>query len=347
MTRVVFFGGIGRNDEFGGEASKNKEIIQALRANGYNVVEIDTLHSSSRPAKLVRAILKLLWEWIMHSNATFIFSTSLGNVYTLFKLLSHLGKRRVAYWGIGGWFADRIAQGEFNATLLSQFLTTTIVEGEKMKQTLLANGFKNENVIVCPNFKSISSPPINKPNHISTTKFYFLSRIIPDKGTRIIFDAMNLIGRDLDYEVDFYGPVEDDYREEFHKSISQHPKATYKGSIRLMTPQDYTPLQSYHYMLFPSYWRGEGMPGAVVDAMIAGTPVIASDYNLNREFVIDGQNGIIVQTHSAQSLASAMTKAILDRQMHTRMASNCAAFASKWNTANVLTSGLLQQIVNP
>ncbi len=59
-------------------------------------------------------------------------------------------------------------------------------------------------------------------------------------------------------------------------------------------------------MLFPTYWKGEGFPGVIIDAFVAGLPVIATDWNMNTEIIEDGVNGFIIEPKSSAALAEKM-----------------------------------------
>jgi glycosyltransferase involved in cell wall biosynthesis len=53
-------------------------------------------------------------------------------------------------------------------------------------------------------------------------------------------------------------------------------------------------------------WKGEGFPGVILDAYIAGLPVIASDWNMNTEIVEEGINGFIIASDDVGALQDKM-----------------------------------------
>ncbi|MCA9501013.1 MAG: glycosyltransferase [Nitrospira sp.] len=63
---------------------------------------------------------------------------------------------------------------------------------------------------------------------------------------------------------------------------------------------------------FPSFY--EGLPGAVIEAMALGLPIVASDIDPVRETVEVGQNAILVKPASPVELASAIEDILMDRQ---------------------------------
>src|SRR5699024_4283984 len=52
-------------------------------------------------------------------------------------------------------------------------------------------------------------------------------------------------------------------------------------------------LANYHLMLFPTRYFTEGSPGSVLDAYMAGIPVIATNWRYAAEFIEHNISGII------------------------------------------------------
>ena len=66
--------------------------------------------------------------------------------------------------------------------------------------------------------------------------------------------------------------------------------------------------------------RYEGMPLALLEAMAAGVPVVASAVPGNREVVRDGVNGVLVSPEDPEALAAGLTTILTDRGMAARLA---------------------------
>ena len=64
---------------------------------------------------------------------------------------------------------------------------------------------------------------------------------------------------------------------------------------------NYAILNSYDMMIFPTYYAGEGVAGVIVDAFIAGLPVIASDLGSCREVISDKETGYLVNSIKMQN----------------------------------------------
>lgn len=64
----------------------------------------------------------------------------------------------------------------------------------------------------------------------------------------------------------------------------------------------------------------EGLPGALIEAMAAGLPCIATDIPGNRELVRHGETGLLVPVNSPQALAEAMGRLLGDPKLAQRCA---------------------------
>lgn len=348
MERIYFIGGVGKPGEFGGEASKNKEIVRILSERGYDVTVIDTLNSSKNYLRLLSLAWAIFSAVLFHPRATIIFSTSFGNIYPFIKLFRALGlKRNIIYWAIGGVFSQWILDGKFDRKYLT-VIRRFIVEGEKMKRELAQAGFKD--VIVVPNFKTI--PRIQCPDKYDDGKihFYFISRVIPQKGVPAILECARILNEKPGYrdrfEIDIFGPIEPSYAEDFLSEIKSLGNVSYKGQLNLIDPENYKAIARYHYMLFPTRWIGEGFPGVIIDAMIAGTPVLASDWNFNSEFIKNGLNGYIYPVNDNNALLSLMVKNIQFSENFSKLSDYCRKLAVMYDTSNQLSPNSLKDILS-
>lgn len=344
--KIIFIGGVGKPEQFGGELTKNKNIIKRLRACGYNVCVIDTFKCSHSFIRLISVVLRFLYNIIFCHRATFVFSSSLGNVYSMLKIMYYIPiKYRIIYWGIGGAFSAKIRAGVFDRKYLAP-LHKIIVEGNKMKQELADAGLHN--VSVMPNFKTIQSLPDIKKYDDGKIHFLFISRIMPQKGADYILQCarhLNESGFEDRYIIDFYGTIDGEYSVSYGEQLAKLPNVDYCGSIDLRNWSNFGVLARYHFMLFPTYWHGEGFPGVVIDAYIAGVPIIASDWNFNEEFVANGRTGIIIPAHSVEDLYRAMAEVIDGRYDIAAMSSACRERLPMYDVDNVLSEEVFKEIL--
>jgi glycosyltransferase involved in cell wall biosynthesis len=69
----------------------------------------------------------------------------------------------------------------------------------------------------------------------------------------------------------------------------------------------------------------EGMPGAVLEAMAEGLPVIASDVTGNRALVVHEENGLLFPVGDTEALAQAALRLVNDEALRKRLGSAGAA----------------------
>ena len=66
-----------------------------------------------------------------------------------------------------------------------------------------------------------------------------------------------------------------------------------------------------------SLW--EGMPGSVMEAMMASLPVVGTDVNGIRDLVADGVTGLLLPPRDPHALADALERLLKDRQLRLRL----------------------------
>ena len=121
-----------------------------------------------------------------------------------------------------------------------------------------------------------------------------MSRIFKEKGVETVFKVVESLNgiRPGTVTVDFYGQVEADYKERFQALLDNCPQARFKGS--LMPEKVVETLAGYDLLLLPTFYPGEGFPGAIVEAYLAGIPVAVSVWKHNAEYVKDEETGFLI-----------------------------------------------------
>lgn len=96
-----------------------------------------------------------------------------------------------------------------------------------------------------------------------------------------------------------------------------HPRARFAGTLR--REQVAEVIAAHDALVFPSWYEGEGMPGAVVEAMQAGLPVIATRWRSLPDLVEHERNGLLVPPRDAASLGDAMLRMQRDTDLFARL----------------------------
>ena len=74
-----------------------------------------------------------------------------------------------------------------------------------------------------------------------------------------------------------------------------------------MNPSDVIDvLKTYDVLLLPSWFKGEGYPGIIIEALSLGMPVISTDWISIPEIIEDGFNGKLIEIKNSEQLRQAM-----------------------------------------
>lgn len=345
-SRVLLIGAIHEGEApRGGEEYKNQLLLGYL-SNRYALTYIDTHKWRQNP----KILLRLLWKVFFSSFDTILLSASSATTYRLVQMM-HLRPSLLAktlYLVVGGYFPVAVVSGKFKARYYKR-LKGILVQGYKLQQELSDAGLK-DNIGVMPNFKPVPKL-FGTPDRFTNPvfRFVFLSRISPEKGVKELFEAARLLEGKRDFILDFYGPIATSFKIDFEQLLFATPNCAYKGYLDFLKDPEgaYTALAGYHTMVFPTYWHGEGFPGVVLDAYIAGLPVIASDWNLNTEVLSEGITGLLVPPGDAAALAAAMHQIMEEREKLPAYSAECHHRAMDYTVEQVLERCLVQYLDKP
>ena len=329
---VLFIGAINlSNSPKGGEEYKNQLIFRKINFDDIEQSYVDTHAWKSNPKILLSLIFKLFflkWDSIFLSTS----SLSAYRLISLIKLLRPNLLAKLNYLVVGGYFPEGIRNKHFKWENYTE-LKNIIVQGEILKKQLLLFSELN-NVQVVPNFKKFEFNLDLKEKDDTIFKFVFIGRISKAKGLLEIIEAVRQLkseNQEFNFSVDFYGPIEEEI------IFPEDLPLIYMGYLDIMNNQQdsYATLSDYSCMLFPTYWKGEGFPGVIIDAYVAGLPVIATDWNMNKEVVEDGETGLIVPIKDANALALAMLKMMQNPELVKRMSENSSRKAKDFHIDTV------------
>lgn len=323
-----------------GAIIKNQHLIFFLQKKFKNVKFIDTENFRRNPLIL----LKVFFLILIPKDKNIILATSSSSTYKIVRFLSVFKiKRKLIYWVVGGDIGKSLINKEFGDNYFSNF-SKILIEGEKIRKEFETHNIYNSFVI--PNLRNILFIP-KKGVKSESTRFVFLSRISPEKGVDLIFRCIreiNHLNFNYDYSVDFYGIIDNDYEDSFFNQLKEFKNVSFKSLLDLNIESNYDVLASYDVLLFPTYFKGEGFPGVLIDAYIAGLPVIASNWSLNVEVIVDGYSGILVEPNNVDELKEAMFSFIEGKIDIKEMSKNCQYLCTKYNVENVLNDKLLKEI---
>ena len=341
---LVFIGPIGLGTiPPGGDVMKNQLFLDHFVQVFDQVITVDTLSWKKRPWIMVRLVLVLLF----HRKSKVVISANPGSADTLIKMIKIMRlPNDCFYWVVGGSFHEMIKEGRFKVSNYT-FLKGIFVQGQSMVDSLRESGLNNS--VHVPNSKIINHYGEKQQKQDLKTHFVFLSRVEEYKGCTDIItsvDALNQTGYQGKYDVVFYGRESEDaaYAKQFNEMVDAHSEVEYKGLLNLRDTNNYDELAKYDVMLFPTYWHGEGFPGIVIDAYISSLPIIASDWNLNKDVIEDGQTGWIIPAHDVKALTERMKFAIDHPEEVQRISAICHKKVAQYDSRAVLSEENLKKL---
>jgi len=328
-----------------GQTVKTRNLYNKLKeiygADEINIV--DTYNYKKAPFKLLQNCINA----IKNSDNVIILPAKNGvKIFVpLFVKLNKKYNKKIIYAVVGGWLPDVLLE---NNRLLkkSYYLNCILVETEGMKKRLNELGLSNVDILL--NFKNINVLGEEELPMLDSSEYRVctFSRIIKEKGIENAINAVNKVNEKIGknvFKLDIYGPVSDDYKEEFENILATNNKEwlEYKGVIP--SSQSVSVLKEYNLLLFPTYYFGEGLAGTIIDAYSAGVPVIASDWKYNKEIVKDGITGKIFETKNDEELASILEEYYLGKYEIENLRKNCLEEAKKY-TPDIAILGITKYI---
>lgn len=323
---------IGRIDSdcrlFDGQTVKTRMVYRLLceMYGEESIVTVDTYDYKHRAPVVMADFARCL---AICDRFVVLLSTNGRRVF--FPLLSfaskHMGKK-VYHNLIGGWLASNLEKYPKWISYLNSF-EVNWVEAHALVERLTEKGVRNAEYL--PNFKYLSGSEVQAHRSSDTFRFCTFSRVMEQKG---ITDAMTaveqLCSEGKQCCLDVYGPIDDEYKQDFERIVKSSSHVEYKGCV---APEDSVEVVArYDALLFPTKWKLEGIPGTIIDALAAGVPVIASKWQYYDEMLEDGITGFGCELGSQNGLTGAMRRYIaLEDTRRTAMRKACLKRAQAYS----------------
>ena len=339
MKKNFVIGNIGQScNGLNGQTIKTRIIIKEL-IDAYGEKQIGVFDTSvgvkalfKAPFVVFKAITKFDNVIILPAqNAVRVFVPLLVSLNLIFK------HARIHYVVIGGWLPTFI-KFKYLLTFFLKRIYMIYAETHQMKNILEKMGFNN--VTYMPNCKHLNIPIKEELNYAYSEpyKICTFSRVWRLKGIADAVAAVKYINEKYNRTVfclDIYGQVESG-DEEWFEDLKQHFPIciNYKGSIAFDKSVDV--LKPYFFLLFPTRYVGEGIPGTIIDAYSAGLPVVSSRYPNFAEVIDDGVTGLGYDFGSIESLEKLLDEIVLNPQLILKQKVNCLKKAKMFQPQEVI-----------
>lgn len=226
---------------------------------------------------------------------------------SIFIIIAALFRRKIVCHLRGGnfrnWYQSASSLTRWYVRRVHSLVDAQIVLGERLR-ALFDYLMPSQRIFVVPNGRDFSRFD-KKPDTQSPIKVLYLGNLIREKGALDVIRAIPAVyPKYPDVEFILAGDWTDEgVRREALEYLKQHPQLPIRlpGTVTGKSKHDL--LSCADIFVFPSYYAPEGHPWVVVEAMAAGLPVISTDQGAIAEYVIDGDNGYIVDKKSPDMIA--------------------------------------------
>ena len=186
---------------------------------------------------------------------------------------------------------------------------TAIVLGESLRSV-----FKGlvKNVVACPSGINIKTQLARTENSDDKIKVGFLGNLFESKGVLDLLNASDIVLKKYgNVEFQFAGGwslKEGNTKEKAENIIREKKldgKIKFSGFISENEKQIF--LNQTDIFVFPTWYKHEGFPAVIIEAMSASCPVISSkDTGAISDIVLDGVTGILIEKKNIEKIAEAV-----------------------------------------
>ena len=317
-------------DKLDGQTIKTKILYSELKnLTDWDFYIANTQNKSKHPFKL---LVQSIYMLIMCKDIFILVSQNGAKFYfPILYLATKFLKTRVFHDVIGGSPEDYVKMNPKNRKYLNSFIVNW-VETRQMDKDLRKVGVTNGEYL--PNFKRLNCLKLEKIKTEFSVPFSLciFSRVMKEKGIEDAITAINNINEKYGkvvFKLDIYGSIDEGYEKRFKTLMGNvNDNIKYMGVV----PYDRSVevIKEYYGLLFPTFWFGEGFPGTIVDAFSAGLPIIATDFNVNKEIIENMKTGIVYPNAEIKILEDALEWILKNKSEFIGMRKNCILEAKKY-----------------
>ena len=297
------------------------------------VRRLDTFEFKRNPAGWLVRYVRLLREC---ENVVIL--PAVSAVKILVPIGSRLKKScncKMYYLVVGAWLG-KLLKSKKGLLKSVKKLDGVFPETQTLKQELEELGLQRLQIF--PNFKKMN---ILRPNQLvySREKVFnicFFARVTEQKGIEELIQAVKKVNKKEHlYNLDIYGPVDEEYRERFETlKKSFPPYIKYKGVAESSKAAEI--MKDYFLQVFPTKYKTEGIPGSIIDSYCAGVPVVASRWNSCFDIIDDNVTGLTFRFGNYTELEEILVSAAENPDKINNMKMACIKKAEVYDADNAM-----------
>jgi glycosyltransferase involved in cell wall biosynthesis len=301
-------------------------VVNAYRAAGlfarWPIDYVETHCDGSRFAKwtcAVSAIFSMLMLLLQHPCAVLhVHSASRASFWrkSVFMAMARLAAWPIVFHLHGGGFARFYDEcGPFRRRVIRHFLDRAdcIVVLSDRWATWMRGVTSNPRVTCIANPVAL---PANMPAERGGALVTFIGRCEKSKGIYDLLDAVNEVRSTIpSVRLECAGDGDLSTVQSRASALGMRANLYLPGWVSRRQREEL--VERTTVFVLPSH--AEGLPMALLEAMAAGCPVIATRVGGIPDLIVDGVNGLLVDAHDPDALALAIHRLLIDRKLATRL----------------------------
>jgi glycosyltransferase involved in cell wall biosynthesis len=339
-----------KSGPYGGGATKAINFYEYLKdhlGTGYCVDFFNIEEWKRKPFSVLFGLKKA----IKKHDFVLIFPQGIKHLSLLLTFLKPFKRRRdikILYPVVGGWLGKELKNRK-RVLEKTKIVDCFFCETKGLCQQLIELGVNN--VIWSPVFTLRKGLSEERATQIvdeillsGDVRFCTFSRVSKSKGIDIAIEATKKVIEktgNRNIYLDIYGKIDPEFYDEMMSLIGNNENIKYKGIIN--DRDVINTISTYYCCLFPTHYEGEGFPATVLECLMSGLPVIASNWKYNKEFVIPKENGLLFSPINSEQLSSSMMWAIDNKTIFINMRKNCIVSSTQF-TPEVAMKCVIEKI---
>lgn len=344
--KILFIGNSGlKHKSKDGQTTKVRLYLKKLKDEGVDVRFVDLENFIFKPFSSLlkikagikwcdRIVLisaergcKLLIPFINRYNKKYQkpFILPLVGSGVLHYSIDHLSDEEKVKFFVDGDYSIGKSQKKIERELKK--ITYILPETELMKK-VYSEYYNLDNCVVLNNFRDFD---VNVENHSISTplKLVFLSRVMRLKGVFELIEAIKVINREqIKVTLDIYGDTNFNKDDSNHFNSSLNNQIIYKGSIDNNTV--IKTLSLYDLFIFPTNAVFEGTPGVIAESLIAGTPILSSNFPQAKFLLEDEYDSLLFEMFSVEDLIKKLGYVVENKKVLAQMRENALKSGRKY-----------------
>lgn len=339
MNRILLVGNSGSMSHgTDGQTIKVRLYLKKIKDEGFDVEFIDLENFSRHPFSVLRRIKKA----IKQCDRIVLITAERGSKI-LIPYINRINKkcRKPFIFPLVGTSVLHYSIDKLNEEQKSLFLLNCDFENLKPKKRLvrelskityilpeteqLCKVFKKfyglRNVYPLTNFRDLEDVRSKTKSVSHPLKLIFLSRVMREKGVFDLIDCVQEINKTKHrISLDIYGQLcanNDDISK--FKSLIDDKTIFYRGSLSSDDVIDR--LRDYDIFVFPTRFVGEGVPGVMVESLLAGTPILTSKFPQSKTIINDGYDAISFEMFNKEDLKQKLLFVVNNSKLISKLSS--------------------------